>query len=219
MASSIKIISLNCRGLANREKRQDLFSKFKEDNIDLAMLQDIHWDTRTAFLAKEEWGYKIFCSPFNTHSRGTAILINNTFEFETDNIIVDPAENYTFVELTLHNGFSLVIGSVYGPNNDRPEFITKITQEIQSIENPNILVVGDWNCTRSFKIDNLNYITQNNTRMTKEITNMCTTLNLVDAWRINHPSKQTIYLVTGNLKQAVQIGLLPNKRGTSLNYN
>ena len=190
MASSLKIISVNCRGLANRERRQDLFSKLKEDKVDIAMLQDTHWDTRTAFLAKEEWGYKICCSPFSTHARGTAILTSNSFEFEVENITIDKSGNYTIIEMILHNGFTLVLGSIYGPNSDSPEFIINITREIQKMENPNILLAGDWNCTRDFKFYNLYYVTQNNTKVMKEIINMCNTINLVDPWLVNNLNKK-----------------------------
>ena len=76
-----KLMSLNCRGLAKKEKRQDIFAKIKEENVDICLLQDVHWNNATLMMAREEWGYKIIGAPYNTLSRGTAIAINNTFEF------------------------------------------------------------------------------------------------------------------------------------------
>ena len=102
-------------------------------------MQDIHWDSRTLELAKEEWGYKIICSPFTTKSRGTAILLKNSFEFEIQNSVLDDAGNYTLCEIKLHNDFSLVLGSIYGPNQDNPQFIQNLMDLLQGLDNPNII--------------------------------------------------------------------------------
>ena len=181
-------MSVNCRGLANREKRQDLFSKIKEDRFDIALLQDIHWDQLTLNKAKEEWGYNIISAPFNTQSRGTAILLNNTFEFTEGISYNDPFGNYSFMEIKLHTEFALVLGSIYAPNQDCPSFIKKLAETLKLFENPNILIAGDWNSTRNFKMDNKNYISQNNVKMTAELSRMISTFTLVDAWRISNPN-------------------------------
>ena len=183
--NKLNIMSLNCRGLANREKRQDLFSKMKDEKYDICLLQDVHWTNAPLILAKEEWEFKIIGAPFNSMSRGTAILIN-TFEFHINKRINDENGNYSLVEIVLPSDFAIVTGSIYAPNTDNPTFIHKITEEIQSFEYPNILLCGDWNSTRNFELDNLNYVTQNNMKMTKAIDNMCTTLSLKDGWRVNN---------------------------------
>ena len=88
-ASNIVKMSLNCRGMANKEKRQDIFAKMK----DVCLLQDIHWNSDKLILAKEELGYKIIAAPFNTFSRVTAILLNDTFEFNLGKTINDEVNN------------------------------------------------------------------------------------------------------------------------------
>ena len=169
MANKLEIISLNCRGLANRIKRKDLFSKFKEDRLDIILLQDTHWDAQSAQKVNEEWGYEMCCLPFDTRSRGTAILLNNTFEFTIGITKTDPLGNYSLIELILPEKFTLVLGSIYAPNQDSPEFIQNLGSLLEEFENPNILVGGDWNSTRNFQLDNLNYVNQNNLRMTLAI--------------------------------------------------
>ena len=186
--AALEIFSLNCRGLASREKRQDIFSYIDTNNYDICFLQDIHWDKRTFDLALEEWGYKIVCSPFTTQSRGTAILFKNSFEFEILKSTCDERGNYTLCEISLHNGFSLILGSVYGPNQDDPAFIHTLSDLLEEFNNPNMLLGGDWNCTRSFEVDNLNYISENNRRMSKALGDLCNNYSLVDAWRINNPT-------------------------------
>ena len=179
---------MNCRGLANREKRQDIFAKLKEDRYDIGLLQDTHWDTNTLNTVMEEWGYKMICAPYKSNSRGTAIMLNNSFEFTIGETINDKMGNFSLTEIKLHTDFSLVIGSVYAPNQDSPEFIEFLTSSIQTFENPNILIAGDWNSTRDFGLDNKNYVIQNNMKMTRAISNMMETLSLVDPWRLANPN-------------------------------
>ena len=154
-------------------------------------------------MAIEEWGFKIICSPFTTQSRGTAVLFNNSFEFEILGNICDNLGNFTLVEITLHNDLSIVLGSIYGPNQDNPVFITNLVGHLEDFNNPNILLGGDWNCTRNYGLDNINYVAHNNKRMSLAIDSMCNDLSLIDPWRINNPnSMQFTWLQGISNKQA-----------------
>ena len=190
MAEDIKIVSLNCRGLSNCEKLRDYLSKFREQRFDIILLQDTHWDADTLKIAREIWDYEMISTTFDTRSRGAAIIFNNSFEFELGDSIIDPSGNYVFTELSLPSKISIILGSIYAPNQDEPVFITNLIEKIERYENPNIILGGDWNSTRDFEKDNLNYVQQNNIRTTRAIDNMNTTLNLVDPWRILKPQKR-----------------------------
>ena len=194
--SNIKITSLNCRGLASKEKRADYFSKFK-DRIDIILLQDIHWDNKTLLKVKEEWGYKLFCSTFTTQARGTAILMNNTFEFNIGEIRKDPGGNFTLVKINFMNNMDIIIGSVYGLNQDNPQFYQKLDEEINKFGNPNMIIGGDWNSTRNFKLDNKNYNNHNNPSSQNAINELIQNFNLIDAWRVNHPNKKQYTWIQG----------------------
>ena len=98
-------------------------------------------------------------------------------------IIVDPEGNYALTEIQLPNEISIIIGSLYGPNEDKPSFYEKLNEHINSIGNPNIIIGGDWNATRDFNIDNNNYKHINNPKNTLEITKLINTYRLVDVWR------------------------------------
>ena len=218
----LNIVSLNCRGLADRQKRQDIFSYIRDNKYDIALLQDIHCDKRVKELAIDEWGYKMVCSPFTTQSRGTAILLDNTFEFEIIKDTCDVSGNYSLLELSLHNGFSFVIGSIYGPNQDNPTFITDLAELLEDFNNPNIMLGGDWNCTRKYTLDNINYMNQNNKRMTLAIDNLCNNFSLIDPWRVNNPSKKQFTWLQGvSNKQARLDYFLCNDELLSItnNYN
>ena len=195
--SNIKIVTLNCRGLASKQKRIDLFSKLKEGKNDILLLQDVHWDNETLIQVKEEWGYKLSCATHTTNARGTAILFNNSFEFTIIRNIKDPGGNYVLVEIELPNKLSILLGSVYGPNTDNTQFYANLDRDLNQISNPTIMLGGDWNSTRNFELDNINYVTHNNPNSVKELTNLCNKYNLVDSWRINNKNKKQYTWIQG----------------------
>ena len=75
---------------------------------------------------------------------------------------------------------------------------TKITLTLSKIlsdtldrfENPNIILGGDWNSTRNFTLDNVNYVCLNHPKTTKAIDSLCETHTLSDGWRVNNPTKK-----------------------------
>ena len=122
-------------------------------------------------------------------------MFRNFFEFNLGAKHIDPLGNYCISEVNMIDSLSIAIGSIYCPNQDNPNFIPKLDELIQEFENPNVILGGDWNTTRDFSLDNLNYVSQNNMRTTRAIDALCNSLALVDGWRINKPTKK-IYLVT-----------------------
>ena len=196
-------VSLNCRGMALKSKRIDLFAKWKGDKYDIILLQDTHWTEHTLLQAKEEWDNKIISSTYSSNSRGTSILINNSFEFTTAKTIKDESGNYVITELMLPDHMNPIVCSIYGPNNDNEKFYQKLDNDLKSFANENILIGGDWNATRNFELDNKNYITQNNIKNTKAITLLIKKHNLTDIWRQENANKKRFTWLQGlSCKQA-----------------
>ena len=128
-----------------------------------------------------------------TLARGTAIIFNNTFEFETKNKIIDKNGNYSIVEISLPNKLSIVLCCIYGPNIDNPVFNQVIEERILTFNNPIVIMGGDWTATLDVSMDNINYVYHNNPRRVKAIKKMSKNLNLVDGWRIaNQDSKHGV---------------------------
>ena len=141
------VLSMNCRGLAEPTKRRGCFKWLREKKVDIAMLQDTHWSPELNNYISSEWGFRAFFSSYKSNSRGVAILLDNTFEFEITNQINDINGNFLILELTLPGILSLIIGNVYGPNSDSPNFYTKLNNILNDLENPNMIIAGDWNLT------------------------------------------------------------------------
>ena len=150
------------------------------------MLQDTHWSPELNNYIASEWGFRAFFSYYKTNSRGVAILLNNTFEFEITNQINDINGNFLILELNLPGILSIIIGNVYGPNSDSPNFYTKLNNILNDLENPNMIIAGDWNLTLNQEMDNLNYINRNNPNAAKVVQEIIEAQKWSDYWRVHN---------------------------------
>ena len=54
-------------------------------------------------------------------------------------------------------GIKVILTSVYGPNDDRPQFYRKLQQHITDFESDRVIICGDWNLVLDPEIDTKNY--------------------------------------------------------------
>ena len=99
LRNNIKVLSANCQGLQNIQKRRDILTYFKESKTKMVCLQDTHWTTKDLLKVKEIWGNNCFINGSRTNSRGVAILICDDFEFEVLNSVGDQDGNFIFLNV------------------------------------------------------------------------------------------------------------------------
>ena len=155
----------------------------------MACLQDIHLDKSQEKTFRSEWGGEAILATKSSNSRGVAILISNNFEFTIHDKHLDPEGNYIILDVTFMGVPRCTLVNLYGPNKDSPAFYEKIKAHIESIDNSEILLCGDWNSVRDYNRDTYKYIRQNNPKIKATIDNMIKTFDLTDVWRSLHPDK------------------------------
>ena len=77
--NSITVLSANCRGLQNYQKRIDVLNYFKETKSNIVRVQDTHWVKNDEVSVNKIWGNKCYINGNRTNSRGVATLLNNKF--------------------------------------------------------------------------------------------------------------------------------------------
>ena len=185
MEDTLKIISLNCRGLANDFKRRDTLNFLREKKPDIILLQDIHIGENNANRIILEWGFEGFISPGSSRSRGVAILFNNTFSYKINQVKKCPDGNYVLAKVSFLNR-TVAVGSIYGPNEDNPEFYKELFKEVQSMECDEILLGGDWNLVMDPSLDYVSYSKINNKKARQTLLDEIQNFELVDIWRTQH---------------------------------
>ena len=80
---------------------------------------------------KAEWGYNLVISAKQgiNASRGVQILINNNFPCDIGQILTDKKGNFVLLELKIQ-AKKIALASIYGPNEDCPQFYNNLKQKI-----------------------------------------------------------------------------------------
>ena len=108
-----------------------------------------------------EWGYESYFLSYGSNSRGVAILFNNNFEFKVKDIHTGDGGNYIILTVRIKE-IDILLVSLYGPNRDEPEFYNTLKEKIMELDNPNVIMSGDWNMVLDTFKDYQNYKYVNN---------------------------------------------------------
>ena len=183
-----KIISMNCRGLGDKQKRRDLFHLLNTKKYSICCLQDTHFTPDIERVIRAEWGYDVYFSSFNSRQRGVCCLIRPNFEHKVRRVKGDIGGNYLVLDLQIKD-LDVTLINLYGPNNDTPSFYDNITEIINEFDNTFNIICGDWNLIQDPLLDMKHYFRINNPKSREKVLNMKEKENLIDPWRDANPNK------------------------------
>ena len=187
MDDTLRVMSMNCRGIGNSNKRRDVFHYLRGLNYSIYMLQDTHFSPACEHMIKNEWGFDSYFSSFSSNSRGVAILFKNDVEYKLIDCVKSLDGNFLILTVKMFDKIFVLV-NVYGPNNDCPDFFVQLEDFIERVESPdNIIIGGDWNLVRNFENDCYNYCRQNNVNASNQVNELCQNFNLIDVWREKNP--------------------------------
>ena len=66
--TTLTILTVNCQGLGDMNKRRDVLKNLKCKNYNLYFLQDTHFVDKDESFTRTLWGYKAFFSSFKSNS-------------------------------------------------------------------------------------------------------------------------------------------------------
>lgn len=58
--NKLKVLTLNCQGLNDFNKRKDVFKNLRMKNYNIYFLQDTHFNEKEEILIQSQWGSKAF---------------------------------------------------------------------------------------------------------------------------------------------------------------
>lgn len=186
----LKVLTVNCQGLGDPNKRRDVFKILKTKNYNIYFIQDTHFIQEDENLIQTQWGYKAFFSSYKSNSRGVAILFNNNCEITIYEQYRDDNGNYLILDVIVENLHFMLI-NIYGPNSDKPEFYSQLLNTLQDIYSSQYIILGgDFNLILNKELDSVNYLHHNNPKSIQEVNNLMNTLNLKDVFRENYPDSR-----------------------------
>ena len=196
MARNLTIDSLNCNGLADKQKRRRILNHFFKRKVDIVLLQETHTTTATAETYKNQWRslstkHSSYWNSLTSRSCGVAILISDTSKVKVLDTKQDLAGRVISLKIKCQNNI-LQIQSIYAPSTaePRPTFFEDLHE--YSFTDGQIIVGGDFNMVEDPQIDRLGGTPcAAHVRGLTELLQYKNTMNLVDIWRERNPTTRS----------------------------
>ena len=194
----LTIISINARGLKNKNKREQIYGM---SDYDMICLQETHWDERCMRDVENEWRGEVYANNGDGNARGVAILIKRGVikkvkrcDDEGDGRMIGVKFEYMNEEFKLVN--------VYAPNEEKDRKV--LFEKMGTMCDDNCMIVGDFNvwCGKLDVSENMQFRNDTTREVLEKIKIM---KGLSDVWRERNPEGREFsrtQLVKGELKQS-----------------
>ena len=189
MGEQIRIISMNCRGLGDKVKRKDVLNYMTQKQYSIMCLQDIHIDPSEEQRVINEWGSDAVICGYKSNARGVGIFFNNNFEYSIKKVKKSESKGYIILELEIGDKSFLMV-TLYGPNDDRPQFYQELLRDIVEFDLSSMILCGDWNLVMDQEKDTERYLHTNNPNAKRAVESMIADLSLCDVWRTQHEEER-----------------------------
>ena len=176
---SLKIISINVRGLGDPIKRRAIFN-FYRARAEIICVQETHSQQEQEVIWKAEWGGDILFSHGTSQSRGVCFLLPKGMLENVKSIERDDIGRMIKFELLVEE-MNITLCGIYAPNNDSPAFFDKI-RSILNRCSEKIIIVGDFNLVMDTQKDRIGSESNNNASL-EIIKIMLEEFLLDDIWR------------------------------------
>lgn len=185
--TNVTFVSWNVRGMGHQIKRGKVFVHLKSLSADIIFLQETHIRPTEQRRLRSNWISQVYQSSFSSKARGVAILFRKSVPFRLSTVISDPSGRYILVSGHI-NSFPISCVNIYGPNFDDPNFFKNIFDLLPDPSTTNVIIGGDFNCYLDAYLDRSSTQVPHILRSVSTLNNLCKSFNIVDIWRLQHPS-------------------------------
>ncbi|KAL9961456.1 hypothetical protein ACROYT_G030398 [Oculina patagonica] len=189
---SLKLLSLNVRGLSNFRKRRAIFTWCRKQKADLIFLQETHSTENDECKWKKEWGSEIIFSHGSSNARGVAVLIKSGLDIVIQHELLKSNGRSIVLKVRIKDKNYLLV-NLYGPNKDAEavrfyQNLSATLREMDPDSDDNIIIGGDFNCPLNPTLDKKGGILIPRQHVINSIENIQNEFSLHDIWRIKNPN-------------------------------
>ena len=204
-----KIVSLNCNGINETQKRGIILKDVIDQKPDFAVLIDTriidNISNHKTLVRTENYHFEICGAVAGERGpeKGIIMLVKNSNNISITNVIKDPNGQYIILE-ALHELRPLLIVGVYGPSDtDDPDFWTVLIEKIELLSYENYVLIGDVNFVLDVELDTLNYASERNRKpkTANFFKNLISEGRIIDAYRHLQPDGRDLSWRRWNLKK------------------
>lgn len=179
----IKISSWNVNGLGSYLKRRKVLSYLKQKNSDVVMLQETHLLEKDTPRINDKWIGWAYHNTFNQKKRGVSILFSKKVNLKVEREFRDK-EGRVIILLVNLMGQNLILGNLYAPNIDDPDFFLHLKKIILDFGDFPVILGGDYNQVLDVFLDRSGSGVVRPSRTLDSVKALCKDLGLYDAWRL-----------------------------------
>ena len=208
MVEKLKIRSLNVNGLQVKKKRDLVFKELSKYTGEILMLQETHTCALDERIYKTKWGKNIFFSHGTTQSRGICTILPKGFNGECEHIYSDLNGRILIIKLSIDK-VEYIVANIYAPvssyEQEQMELTAKLITELEPYMHSNLIIVGDWNVYLDDKLDKKSKSGNKcvNSKYRDMIKLFMENYDLVDCWRLAHPSTKRYTCRSGKKGEGV----------------
>ena len=204
--TKLKTISVNVRGIGSQHKRRDVIHYLNNMKCDIVLLQDTHLTKEKICSFESIWKGKAYHSCYTNNSRGTSILFNRNLQHESIREFTSNNGNYVLLQCKIGTD-TYLIGSIYGPNRDEPQFYEHIGELLENVDSDHIIIGGDFNFIIDADNDCFGYVHENNVNARNKFISVCNKHGLIDVWRQHNPNEQQFTWLKSTPKKGARLDM------------
>lgn len=187
---SLKVTSLNARGLNTPEKRRMLLHDLKKSHTDVAFIQETHFKTdKSPILQNRAFSRAYHSTNFHSKSKGASILISSRLPWQFQEMLVDPEGRYVFLK-GLIGGIQFTLATLYAPNEHQDKFLRHLIDKLMTYKQGQLILGGDLNVPLIPSVDTSSGNSSSSPSSRKRITQALHGAQLTVVWRLQHSGER-----------------------------
>ena len=185
----LHFISVNVRGLRNKEKREKIFKWLNYQKFDIVLMQETFVTQDLENILKSERKCLLFFNNGTNHSKGVMIGVKNNLPLNIKECITQPGGRVIGVRFSFDKKCYFLV-NVYAPtkSSEKRTFFKRFLSWLEKHKHTDdyLLLGGDWNSVQNPHIDTqgLSHAHKSDNFFQK----IRIKFNLIDIWRKCHPT-------------------------------
>lgn len=188
--STLKVISINIRGLCSPGKRNKLWWELKKLKAHMVFIQETHFThhslPRLTTHLFNQWFHST--SP-TSKSKGNTIAIHRNCPFQLLDSKIDPLGRYVFLKGVIA-GRKYTFASIYAPNSNQITFIDSALDLLADFKEGFVILGGDFNVSPDPLLDTSSSSHSHSYAFLKHFRKSFQSHLLLDSWRVLHPKER-----------------------------
>ena len=163
---------------------------FQSLNPSIICISETKFDKKKEKQFRNIYGseYRCFFSNYMSNSRGVALLIDKKFPIKICNSTADDQGRFVIVQAEI-NSKNVLFASIYGPNDDDPDFLEHMFETIFNLNPEHVCIAGDFNTGPSEILDYSNYVNVSHKNARSKLIESLDSYNMCDAYRFKNDTK------------------------------